>query len=168
MTRLASWLLLGIVLAGAAFIAATSGALPPRVATHFGAGGAANGWMPRHGYTWTMTALQVVLPLVLFGALGQLPKRAERYVNLPHRDYWLAPERRAATVATLRGYGAAMGMVTALFLIAVHAAILDANSHAPPRLDVPMFIGGLAAFVVALVVVGASMFREFRRAPGRH
>jgi hypothetical protein len=168
MSRLASWLLLGTVLAGAVFIAATSGALPPRVATHFGAGGSANGWMPRDGYAWTMGVVQVVLPFALFGALGHLPKRAERYVNLPHRDYWLAPERRAATVAALRGHGAAMGIVTALLLIGVHAAILDANSRVPPRLDEPVFIGGLAAFVVALLAISASLFRKFRRVPGRH
>lgn len=168
MTRLASWLLFGIVLAGAAFIAATSGALPPRVATHFGAGGAANGWMPRTGYTWTMLVVQTVLPLLLFCALRQLPKRAERYVNLPNRDYWLASGRRATTVATLRGYGAAMGIVTALLLIAVHAAILDANAKAPPRLDEPMFVGGLVAFVIAMLAISVSMFRRFRRAPGRH
>lgn len=93
MTLLASWLLFGIVLADAAFIAATSGALPQRVATHFGAGGAANGWMPRNGCTWTMLVVRTVLPLLLFGALRQLPMCAERYVNLPHRDYWLAPGR---------------------------------------------------------------------------
>jgi hypothetical protein len=49
----------------------------------------------------------------------------------------------------------------------VHAAVLDANGKSPPRLDEPLFIAGLAAFVVALLAVSAAMFRRFRHVPGR-
>jgi hypothetical protein len=160
-------MLIGLVLAGAAFITATSSGLPPQVATHFGRGGGADGWMPRHLYTWFMVLMQVFLPLMLFGALGHLPRRAERFVNLPHRDYWLAPERRAETVAALRAFGAAIGLATAMLMIGAHAAILDANAKSPPRLDEPLFIGGLAVFVVALLAVTGLMHRRFRRVPGR-
>jgi len=165
MTRLASWLLLGLVLAGASLIAATSGTLPARVATHFGAGGAANGWMTREGYTWFMALFVLVLPLLLFGSLGYLPKRAERYVNLPHRAYWFAPERRAQTLATLRGFGAAIGIATALLLIGVHCAIVGANAQSPPRLDERALIGGLTAFVVVLLAITFAMHRTFRHGP---
>jgi hypothetical protein len=167
MPRLAFWLLLGLVLAGAAFIVATSGALPSRVATHFGRGGAADGWMPRQGYTGLMVLLEVLLPLVVFGALGHLPRRAERFLNLPHRDDWLAPERRAGTVASLRGFGAAFGIATALMLIGVHAAVLDANAKSPPQLDETLFVAGLAAFVVIMLATTIAMHRRFRRLPGR-
>ncbi len=57
MTRLAGWLVVALVAAGVVFVAATAGQLPPTVATHFGAGGAANGWMSRGGYTVFALAL---------------------------------------------------------------------------------------------------------------
>jgi hypothetical protein len=140
MPRLASWLLVGLGGAGTAFIVATSGALPSGVATHFGRGGAADGWKPRQGYTGLMVVLEVLLPLVALGALGHLPWRAERFLNLPHRHHGLAPERRAGTVASLRGFGAAIGIATALMLIGAHAAILDANAKSPPQLDETLFV----------------------------
>jgi uncharacterized membrane protein len=166
MGRLASWLCVALALCGAAFIVATAGALPERVATHFGRGGAADGWMTREAYTWTMALMQAGLPLLLLGALGNIPRRAERFVNLPHKDYWFAPERRAATAATLRGYGAAIGIATALLLAGAHAAVVDANAKSPPRLDEPVAIVALAVFATAMIVISVVMLRRFRRAPG--
>jgi len=166
MGRLASWLCVALALCGAAFIVATAGALPERVATHFGRGGAADGWMTREAYTWTMALMQAGLPLLLLGALGNIPRRAERFVNLPHKDYWFAPERRAATAATLRGYGAAIGIATALLLAGAHAAVVDANAKSPPRLDEPVAIVALAVFATAMIVISVVMLRRFRRIPG--
>jgi uncharacterized membrane protein len=166
MGRLASWLCVALALCGAAFIVATAGALPERVATHFGRGGAADGWMTREAYTWTMALMQAGLPLLLLGALGNIPRRAERFVNLPHKDYWFAPERRAATAATLRGYGAAIGIATALLLAGAHAAVVDANAKSPPRLDEPVAIVALAVFATAMIVTSVVMLRRFRRVPG--
>jgi len=167
MSRLASWLCVALALCGAAFVVATAGVLPERVATHFGRGGAADGWMTREAYTWTMALLQAGLPLLLYGALGHIPKRAERFVNLPHKDYWFAPERRAATAATLRGYGAAIGIATALLLAGAHAAVVGANATSPPRLDEPVAIGGLVVFAATLIAISVAMLRRFRRVPGR-
>ncbi|MDH4182220.1 MAG: hypothetical protein OEV46_09420 [Betaproteobacteria bacterium] len=165
MARLASWLVVSVVLCGLAFVAATSGALPPRVATHFGHGGAANGWMTREGYTWFALGFSLLLPLAVMVSIGFLPARFPKFVNLPHRDHWLAPPRREATLAWLRGFGAAMGLASALFAIGVHALILDANSRAPARLDETAFFAVLAAFVLALVGGTIALYAKFRRIP---
>ena len=91
MLRLSSWLLVALVLGGLAFVGMTATQLPPIVATHFGAGGVADGWMSRDGYTIFAMLLTLLLPLVVFASVGWLPYRFERFVNLPHRDVWLAP-----------------------------------------------------------------------------
>ncbi|HEX4885934.1 MAG TPA: DUF1648 domain-containing protein [Casimicrobiaceae bacterium] len=165
MTRLASWLLAALVLCGLAFVAATAGALPPRVATHFGAGGMANGWMAREGYVAFALLLQLVLPVMLFLGVGWLPGRLGRFTNLPHREYWLAPPQRPVTLGWLRGLGATMGCAMALLASGLHAAILDANARTPPRLDEPLFLAGLVAFGVVIVGCVIAMHRRFRRAP---
>ncbi len=167
MTRLAGWLVVALVAAGVVFVAATAGQLPPTVATHFGAGGAANGWMSRGGYTVFALALTVVLPLVLYAGFGWLPHRFERFVNLPNRDYWLAATRREGTIAWLRAAGTALAILAALLSIGVHAMILDANAKRPPRLDEPVFLAGLAVFVVGVVGVTIAVQRKFRRVPAR-
>lgn len=167
MTRLASWLVVALVLCGVVFIVATAGSLPATVATHFGGGGRANGWMTRSGYTIFSLLLTVLLPLVLYGGLGWLPSRVERFVNLPHRDYWLAAPRREETLRWLQGAGAVLGILTALLTIGVHAMILDANAKSPPRLDEPTFLLGLGVFVAGVIACTIAIHRKFRRVPVR-
>jgi uncharacterized membrane protein len=163
MARLASWLAVALVLFGVAFVAATSGALPLKVATHFGRGGVPNGWMTREGYTWFALAFTSLLPLVVFGAIGWLPQRFPRLANLPHRDYWLATPRLPGTLAWMRGFGAATAFATALFSIGVHALILDANASTPARLDESLMFGLLATFLVAILAGVIAMAVKFRR-----
>lgn len=167
MNRLAPALLAVLLMFGLAFVAITAGMLPPRVATHFAAGGAANGWMPRGGYVAFAVLFQLLLPLGLYFGVGWMPVRYDRFTNLPHRDYWLAPERRAETAAWLRGLGAAVGCAAALLAIGLHAAILDANTHQPPRLHEPTFIAGMVVFVGAVLAAVIVMHRKFHRVPRR-
>jgi uncharacterized membrane protein len=164
MARLASWLVVAVVTLGAVFVAATSGQLPERVATHFGPGGVANGWMPRVTYVALTLAFAVLLPLIVAGAVGWLPARFERFLNVPHRDHWLAPARREQTLATLQGYGAVMAIATALMAVGAHAAVLAANRHSPPRLDEPIFLAGLGVLVAVILGCVVAMHRRFRRA----
>jgi hypothetical protein len=166
MGRFAVWLLPALILCGVTFVGVTTGTLPPRVATHFASGGMANGWMPRDGYLWFALVLQL-LPLGLFLGIGWLPVRFDRFTNLPHRDYWLAPARREATAAWLRGMGASLACAMALLLIGLHAAILDANARMPPRLDEPLFIAGLVTFVAVVIAGVIAMHVKFRNVP-RH
>jgi uncharacterized membrane protein len=167
MFRLASWLLVALVLGGLAFIGMTATQLPPIVATHFGAGGAANGWMSRDGYTIFALLLTILLPLVVCASVGWLPYRFERFPNLPHRDVWLGPARRAETVAWLRAFGVGLALLMALLAIGLHAAILAAHAQSPPRLHEPAFIAGLMAFVATVVGAVIAMQMRFQRLPDR-
>jgi uncharacterized membrane protein len=167
MNRLATWGLVALVFAGLVFVAATAGSLPERVATHFAAGGAANGWMTRGGYTVFALALTAGLPLSVFLAVGVMPARFERFTNLPHRDYWLAPRQRERTIAWLRGFGARLGMAFALLAVGLHAAILEANARTPPRLNEPVFIAGLVMFVALVAAAVIVLQVKFRNVPQR-
>jgi hypothetical protein len=167
MARLGTWLLVALVACGLAFIVMTAGALPPRVATHFGGGGGANGWMPREGYAWFALGFQLLLPAGLYFGIGWMPARFDRFTNLPHRDYWLAPARRASTLRWLRGFGAGMACAGSLLATGVHMAILDANARTPPRLDEPAFIAGMVAFVAVVIGSVIVMNVRFRSVPQR-
>ena len=77
-------------LAACVEVAVRYGTLPPWMASQFGAGGEPKGWMAKPNFFALFLGMQlllVVLFVVLPRWLGRLP------VNLPHRDYWLAPER---------------------------------------------------------------------------
>ena len=74
--------------------------LPERVASHFGASGAANGWMTKSQFLMTYAAILLPALFLEFGCSAALPRRRKRSCNLPNKEYWLSPERRAGTFAS--------------------------------------------------------------------
>jgi uncharacterized membrane protein len=76
------------------FVSGSTSLLPERVASHFGANGEANGWMSRSGYLWFVAGMGVGLPLFIIG-LSFLSKFFPiSMVNVPNKEFWLAPGRR--------------------------------------------------------------------------
>lgn len=71
--------------------------LPDRVATHFGIDGQPNDWMSRTSSTLMLCGIQLGLPLFLAGVMSLANRLPDSMINIPHREYWLHPDRRAAT-----------------------------------------------------------------------
>ena len=156
--------LLVLVVAGA-FVWLTSGGLPPVVASHFGPGGAANGFMDKGMYTAFMLAVVVAVP-ALIALSGQLVRvLPPQLINLPNRQYWLAPQRRAATLESLSSLSVRFAFALVVFLCFVHWLVVQANAVQPARLpEAPLFVG-LALFGVATVLWLFALFRRFGRVP---
>jgi hypothetical protein len=151
------------VAGSAIFIFASSRALPERVASHFAAGGQANGWMPRESYVAFMLAIAVVVPVLLVALLAWLPRALPGLVNLPNRAYWLAAERRDETLASLSSFAWAFGAMLAALLAGVHWTVVAANERVPPHLSETALIALLLAFAVALGAWLACWWLRFRR-----
>lgn len=152
-----------LLAAAAAFVWSTSASLPEVVASHFAAGGAANGFMPRASFVAFMLALVVLVPALLH-SLGWLSARIPvRFVNVPNRNYWLAPERRDATLAALGRFGGWLGYATLGLLCAIHWLVVRANSLQPPRLEQAPLIGLVAIYLVAMFVGAVAMLVRFFR-----
>jgi serine/threonine-protein kinase len=165
MFRVLTLTLVAVSIALGATIISTTATLPPRVATHFAVGGAPNGWMTRDGYLVFMLAFALAVPWFVFAMTVLLPSRFPRMSNLPNRDYWLAPERIDATLDTLRTFGAGVALLVAVFLGAMHWAILDANAAQPARLAEGPFIAGIVAFVVVLLAAVLMLYLRFSSRP---
>jgi hypothetical protein len=159
------WLFVLAVAAAAAYVWLSSQSLPPVVASHFGASGAANGFMRRDAYAWFMVALTAVIPALLVFLPGAAMSSPRARINLPNRDYWLAPERREETLAYLRGTTRRFGYLLLGFLAYAHWLVVRANAVVPPRLDSAWFIGGLVVLLLACALWIAGMFRRFGRVP---
>jgi len=156
-----AFLLLLVVLA--AFVWRTSQALPPIVASHFSASGAANGFMPRGIYTVLVIALVIGAPLLLALVPAAAAGKGARSLNIPNRDYWLAPERRDATIAFIRLHGWWFAAAVAFFLTYVHWLVVRANALRPPVLSTAGMVSGLVVFFLALAVWLVVLFRRFRK-----
>ena len=156
--------LLVLVLAGA-FVWLTSGSLPSVVASHFGPGGVANGFMGKSTYTSLMLAVVVAVP-ALIALSGQLVRVLPvQLVNLPNKQYWLAPQRRAATLEALSSMSVAFATALVVFLCFVHWLVVRANASQPARLPEASLIVGLVVFGVATVLWLLLLFRRFGRVP---
>jgi hypothetical protein len=149
----------------AAFVWTSAASLPSVVASHFDAAGTADAFMSRSAYRDTLLLLALAIPLLLaFLPLAATVKSGVK-LNLPHRDYWLAPERRAQTLAFLCAHGLWFAACVALFLAYVHWLVVEANRLDPPRLSTGAMHAGLAAFFIALIAWLAVLHRRFRK-PG--
>jgi uncharacterized membrane protein len=134
--------------------------LPERVATHFGVDGAPNGWMSRDDATTFYLAVVIGLNLLFFlisVSLGALPSSM---VNIPNREYWLAPERRDETVRRMSVRLAIFVLALSAFVIVVFHMTFQASTEAHPSLTIGPAVGVFLAFVAAWV---ASLVVGFRK-----
>jgi glucose-6-phosphate-specific signal transduction histidine kinase len=159
-----SWLAL-LIAAAALFVWHTSRDLPPIVASHFGPGGAANGFMTHQFYLCFMLGFVVLLPAVLLLALARLLRSPGSRLNLPNAEYWNAEGRRDVAAAVVLGYMRVFCALLVVFLCYAHWLVVRANALSPPVLDGRHLGVALSLFLIALVSWIVLLRRAFRRLP---
>lgn len=153
---------LALIVCGAAFIFVSSGQLPALVASHFDAAGRVNGHMPRGLYVAIMLLVSIVVPLLLAVIPGRALTTPGIRINVPNRDYWLAPERREETVRFLSGQMAFFAWLVVLFMCYVQWLVVRANTLTPAMLDSRALFAGLAVFLVCTLVWVVRVVGHFR------
>lgn len=152
----------GLLLVAGLFIWRSTGLLPERMASHFVASGAADGFMPRGSYLATMLVAAVLLPATLgelIGALAHLGGGA----RIPNRDYWLAPERREGSLAYVQSHARWFGCLLSAFICYVHWLVIEANRAQPPMLLPHRILPAVGVFVACAVAWGLTLQLRFRR-----
>ena len=111
-----------------------------------------------------MAALLLLFPLFLIGIGLVTSIMPAGSINLPHRDYWLAPERRRETNRYLARHMAWFACAMTAFFIALNWFVVEANRRTPPRLvtSVWFLFGPFLVFVLAWIVV---LIAHFSRLP---
>jgi uncharacterized membrane protein len=155
--------LLLVIAIGAVFFFASSSKLPPVVASHFAAGGAANGFMPKGAYIPFMAIMALGLPLAIGLLLGLGRYLPASLINLPNRNYWLSPERIDETRQYLGRQGGVFSALLLVFMCFVHWQVVQANLLQPPRLSERPFVVGLILFILATAVWLGVFVAHFRR-----
>jgi uncharacterized membrane protein len=160
-------LLLIIWLIFAGYVWFSSEQLPERVATHFGARGEPNGWMSREGHLRFMLFFGAALPVFILGLFVFIRRTHGWGLNIPHRDYWLAPERREDTLASIQRDGSWLAGLLIMFLAAIHYSIVAANAQTPAVLPMTQFIGIVGGFLLAMGAWSVVFLGRFFRRPPR-
>jgi uncharacterized membrane protein len=136
--------------------------LPARVAVHFGAGGAANGWGTKDSFVTTLAATYCVL-VIVFGALPFLFRLIpDSMINLPNKDYWLSPERREETYDRLTNQVLLIGGLTLLLIDTIFYLCFQANMSEKPSLNPDLLWILLGVFFAVTIAWTIRMLRGYR------
>jgi hypothetical protein len=160
-----NWMLPFVVLACAIFVWLTSLSLPEVVAAHFIASGEVNGYMPKKIYSWLMIALVVISPMLIAYLARLTLNSPNARINIPNREYWLAPERRQDTINKLSRDMMGSGVILAVFLSYVHWLVVKANTLNPPMLSKHAIITAIVILIIAMLLWSWLLIKPFRKIP---
>lgn len=149
-----------------ASLAWAAGKLPPVVASHFNAAGQPDGFLDRSAHLLAMAGLGVGLPLGMVGIFFVSRWLPTSVINLPRRDFWLAPERRGATHAYLDRQALWFGCLCVLFVAGLNYLVVQANLQQPaqfPPAGLLVLVGG---FIAGTLVWVARLLWHFGRSTG--
>jgi uncharacterized membrane protein len=139
--------------------------MPQRMASHFAGDGRANGWQSRDAFFVLMLLVTSTSAIVGFLAPRQIAARSNARINLPHRDYWLAPGRRAETMRFISSTMAWFACGILFVLISGTFLALRANLAPEHRFDSEAMLVVLGGFFLGLLGLLVRLVRHFRNVP---
>lgn len=139
--------------------------LPQRIAVHFGYDGTPNGWAPKDGLLWTTLVVLAILSVTTMGIPRLVTAVSGDRMNLPHRAYWLAPERRKQTMGFIEAQGIWFGCAVLLLLYTAFQLAVDANLSPDKRFNSRTMWNALGVFFFVVVVWMIHFVRHFYRVP---
>ncbi len=139
--------------------------MPHRMASHFAADGSPNGWQPREAFFLIMLLVTTSSAVIAFFAPWQIAGKSNARINLPHRDYWLAPERRDTTMRIIATMMAWFGCGLLVVLISGTYLALQANMAPDHQFNSVAMLVVLGAFLVGLIFLIVRFVRRFQRVP---
>ena len=148
-------------------VVATAGRLPAVVASHFDAGGAADGWSGRPFYVGMILGIGGALPLGLVWLIHAVTRRGPALLNIPSADYWRQPAHAAEAVRRVRAYTWWLACILVGIGMATHALVLEANAARPPRLGAWAVVSLLAGILGTIGLWTAGLYALLRPPPSR-
>lgn len=158
-------LILLFIVFGASMVA-TSSMLPDRVATHFDAAGKPNDWMNRSAHLTFMSIFGVLFPAFIIGICWCTRFLPKSMINIPHREYWLAADRRQESADYLFQHSIWLGCLGLGFVTGLHWAVVFSNQRQPVELPAVWVFSIAGLFLLGTAVWVYGLYRRFQ-APGR-
>ena len=137
--------------------------LPDVVASHFDGQGTPNDYTSRDGVFVVFGVLYAGTLLVFLGLgplFGHLPTR---WFNMPHREYYLAAERREDTLRFMTTRLEWFGVATMLLLLVTFKLAFEANLEKDAHLDNASMLWALGAYFLYTTIWLARFLMKFRK-----
>lgn len=138
--------------------------LPSSVASHFNVSGQPDSWSSKDSFVLTNIATIAGISIICLGIASLLRRIPISWINLPNKDYWLAPERKDDTLSTLSMQFGWLACATVALFIAMFQLTILANLSTDKTLGNTswLFIGLYLAFTAIWIV---RLLRRFARVP---
>jgi uncharacterized membrane protein len=136
---------------------------PAKVAVHFDANSAPDGWLSREQYGFYALLFLIGLPLLLFAAMAGLPLLTGGKGQIPNHEFWFADERKQQTKSYLIAHSSWLGTMTVAVLYGMHVMLMRANELSPPKLSSDRFLTMIFIYSCGLVWWAVTFFRHFQR-----
>ncbi len=139
--------------------------LPDPVASHFNSAGQPNDWMSRNGFIAFNLVMLVGMAALFLGLPPLLSKIPNEWINMPRKDYWLAPERRAETLDTMARWMEWLGVATLALLLGITQLTIEANLSGGPQLDDTVWVLTTIYMVFMAVWIIGFLVWAFKKPP---
>lgn len=134
--------------------------LPEKVAVHFNAFGEPDNWASKRSYLIFQIILLLFTVILTFGLPRVLKKLPDSAINIPHKDFWLAPERRHQTFSILQKRFEWFGVGLCALLIAINQLVIRANLHDQNLSAASWYI--LGVFLLFVIVWSVRLCKDFK------
>jgi uncharacterized membrane protein len=164
-SRLPKLIFVVLALYAAVHFSAIYRQLPNVVASHFDERGAANGWQTKQAFFTVFVGVTALCVLIGFGLASLIGAMPMRLINLPNKQYWLAPEHREETLEWLKAYFGWFACALYVLMIVTYDYAAQSNLHPDNLPSVARFVYTLVGFLAFVIAWLVRMFSRFGRAP---
>ena len=138
--------------------------MPETMATHFDSAGNPNGWMSKSSFF----LIEILILLISTASFLLMPFLFAKYrvrsgINLPNKDYWLAPSRIDYFYNYFKTSFAWFGVVTLTLLAGTTQLVLEANLTKNPVLNMRPFYILLTGYLGFVIIWTVYFYRKFGR-----
>ncbi len=129
--------------------------LPDLVISHWGPGGQPDGWLNKTAFFWAMIISELGTGGFIAASAFAVPYLKNSFEKLPHKDYWLSPERRDRTIQTVRAYRLWLAVIIEAAMVILWQSTINAN--VPPEFHWPADLWWTliitALFIIAWIIL---------------
>ena len=137
--------------------------LPQKIATHFNLAGNPDGFMTLQNHQSFIILSTIFFPLFMVFMVGILPAWFPSLVNISHRDYWFAPERKNQTFDYLFSMACKLGVLMVFFFVGLNVIIVVANNSNPVLMPKLHFFVVMALFLLGVFFWVVMLFLKFKK-----
>jgi hypothetical protein len=141
--------------------------LPAVLASHFATSGRVNGWQTKAAFFLMELTIIVLATVISFGIPRLIAAMPVSLINLPHKEIWLGPERRDATLFYIQTWSVWFGCALLAFLLYVMELAFRANLQTPPRFNNAAFVPALLVFIAFDMFALLRLIFHFSKIPNR-